>query len=211
MKQVFWIGPGDEAVIFRAGPMSATPSTMLAIGTPMPAFQLPDYNGRLVSSQDFASAPALLVAFICPHCPFVRHIRAGLATFTTEYLARGLAIVGINSNDVRAFPQDDPAGMRREAQSMGYGFPYLFDETQQVAKDFHAACTPDLFLFDRSRRLVYRGQFDDSRPGGSIAVTGRDIREAADAVLAGLPITGPQRASIGCNIKWKPGNEPAYV
>ena len=191
--------------------MTATPSTMLALGTPMPAFQLQDYDGRLVSPKDFAAAPALLVAFICPHCPFVRHIRAGFAAFTTEYLARGLAVIGINSNDVAAFPQDDPAGMRREAQSAGYQFPYLFDETQQVARDFHAACTPDLFLFDSSRRLVYRGQFDDSRPSGRTPVTGRDIREAADAVLAGLPITGTQRASIGCNIKWKRGNEPSHA
>jgi peroxiredoxin len=190
--------------------MTATPSTMLALGTPMPAFQLQDYDGRTVTAQDFAAARALLVAFICPHCPFVRHIRAGLAAFTTEYLARGLAVVGINSNDVTAFPQDDPAGMRREAETAGYRFPYLFDETQQVAKAFHAACTPDLFLFDASRRLVYRGQFDDSRPRSDVPVTGRDIREAADAVLAGLPVVGTQRASIGCNIKWKRGNEPSY-
>jgi peroxiredoxin len=188
--------------------MTATPSTMLALGTPMPAFQLQDYDGRAVTGQDFAAARALLVAFICPHCPFVRHIRAGFATFTTEYLTRGLAVVGVNSNDISAFPQDDTAGMRREAETAGYKFPYLFDETQQVAKAFRAACTPDLFLFDASRRLVYRGQFDDSRPRSDMPVTGRDIREAADAVLAGLPVVGTQRPSIGCNIKWKAGNEP---
>ena len=183
---------------------------MLAIGTAMPPFRLSDFDGRPVSSSDFSKSPAMLVAFICPHCPFVRHVRAGFASFAREYGGRGLAIVGINSNDVGAFPQDDPAGMRREAESAGYTFPYLFDETQQTAKDFHAACTPDLFLFDGARRLVYRGQFDDSRPSGTTPVTGRDIREAADAVLAGLPVTGQQRASIGCNIKWKPGNEPDY-
>ena len=183
---------------------------MLAIGTAMPPFRLPDYSGAMVSSADFAKAPAMLVAFICPHCPFVRHVRNGFSTFASEYGARGLAIVGINSNDVDAFPQDDPAGMRLEAEAAGYTFPYLFDETQQAAKDFHAACTPDLFLFDGARRLAYRGQFDDSRPRGTAPVTGRDIREAADAGLAGLPVTGPQRASIGCNIKWKAGNEPVY-
>jgi len=183
---------------------------MLAIGTAMPSFRLSDYNGAIVSSADFAKAPAMLVAFICPHCPFVRHVRNGFSKFASEYRTRGLAIVGINSNDVDAFPQDDPAGMRREAEAAGYTFPYLFDETQQAAKDFHAACTPDLFLFDGARRLAYRGQFDDSRPRGTAPVTGRDIREAADAVLAGLPVTGQQRASIGCNIKWKAGNAPDY-
>lgn len=190
--------------------MTATPSTMLAIGTAMPAFQLPDHGGTMVSSADFAKAPAMLVAFICPHCPFVRHVRDGFSTFASEYRTRGLAIVGINSNDVEAFPDDGPAGMRREAEIAGYTFPYLFDETQQAAKDFQAACTPDLFLFDGARRLAYRGQFDDSRPNGKAPVTGHDIREATDAVLAGLPVTGQQRASIGCNIKWKAGNEPGY-
>jgi peroxiredoxin len=183
---------------------------MLALGTPMPAFRLPDYNGKTVSSAALAGAPATLIAFICPHCPFVRHIRAGFSAFAKEYGARGLAIVGINSNDVEAFPQDDQAGMRREAESAGYTFPYLVDESQQVARDFQAACTPDLFLFDGNRRLAYRGQFDDSRPRGTAPVTGRDIREAADAVLAGLPVSGQQRASVGCNIKWKRGHEPDY-
>ena len=157
--------------------MTATPSTMLAIGTAMPSFRLPDFDGREVSSADFAKAPAMLVAFLCPHCPFVRHVRAGFSTFASEYRARGLAIVGINSNDVEAFPDDGPAGMRHEAETAGYTFPYLFDETQQAAKDFQAACTPDLFLFDGARRLAYRGQFDDSRPRGTAPVTGRDIRD----------------------------------
>lgn len=190
--------------------MAATPSTMLPLGTRLPAFALPDFDRRLVSSDDFAQAPALLVAFICRHCPFVRHIRAELSRFAREYQARGLAIVAINSNDIVAFPDDAPEGMRAEAMEAGYVFPYLFDETQAVAKLFRAACTPDLFLFDRDRRLVYRGQFDDSRPRTSTPVTGRDIRAAADEVLAAREVSAPQRPSIGCNIKWKPGNEPDY-
>lgn len=190
--------------------MAATPSTMLPLGTTLPAFTLPDFDGRVVSSSDFAASRALLVAFICPHCPFVRHVRQGFAAFAREYQPRGLAIVAVNSNDVGAFPEDGPDGMRHEARTAGYVFPYLFDETQQVAKDFRAACTPDLFLFDAGRRLVYRGQFDDSRPRGAAPVTGHDIRAAVDAVLAGLPVEGPQRPSVGCNIKWKAGSEPHY-
>src|SRR5262249_43702379 len=143
--------------------MTATPSTMLALGTPLPAFELPDVDGRMVSSADFDRAPALLIAFICQHCPFVRHIRPEFARFAREYQPLGLAIVAINSNDVEAFPQDGLEGMREEARGAGYVFPYVFDESQAVAKLFRAACTPDLFLFDSSRRLVYRGQFDDSR------------------------------------------------
>ena len=190
--------------------MVATPSTMLALGTPLPAFSLPDFDGRLVSSSDFAQAPALLVAFICQHCPFVRHIRSEFSRFAREYQARGLAIVAINSNDIDAFPQDAPDGMREESRSAGYVFPYLFDESQAVAKLYRAACTPDLFLFDASRRLVYRGQFDDSRPRAATPITGRDIRAAADAVLESRPVPAAHRPSIGCNIKWKPGNEPEY-
>ena len=177
--------------------MTATPSTMLAIGTAMPPFRLPDFDGRLVSSGDFAKSPAMLVAFICPHCPFVRHVRAGFASFAREYGGRGLAIVGINSNDVGAFPQDDPAGMRREAESAGYTFPYLFDETQQAAKDFHAACTPDLFLFDGARRLAYRGQFDDSRPqrhrAGDRPRHPRGRRRGAGGVAGHGPAAGEHR------------------
>jgi len=190
--------------------MTATPSTMLPLGTPLPSFVLPDFDGRAVSSMDFDRAPALLVAFICRHCPFVRHIRSEFARFASEYQARGLAIVAINSNDVEAFPQDGPDGMREEAHEAGYVFPYLFDDSQAVAKLFKAACTPDLFLFDSFRQLVYRGQFDDSRPRSSTAITGRDLRAAADAVLAFAPVSTTQRPSIGCNIKWKPGNEPEY-
>jgi len=183
---------------------------MLALGTPLPAFSLPDFDGRIVSSSDFGQAPALLVAFICQHCPFVRHIRSEFSRFAREYQARGLAIVAINSNDIDAFPQDAPDGMREESRSAGYVFPYLFDESQAVAKLYRAACTPDLFLFDSSRRLVYRGQFDDSRPRAATPITGRDIRAAADAVLESRPVPAAQRPSIGCNIKWKPGNEPDY-
>jgi len=191
--------------------MTATPSTMLALGTSLPSFVLPDFDGRSVSSADFDRAPALLVAFICQHCPFVRHIRTEFARFAKEYQARGLAIVAINSNDIAAFPDDGPDGMREEARGAGYVFPYLFDKSQAVAKLFRAACTPDLFLFDASRRLVYRGQFDDSRPRNSTPITGRDLRAAADAVLASRPVSETQRPSIGCNIKWKPGNEPDYL
>ena len=189
--------------------MTATPSTMLPLGTTMPAFRLPTAEGEIISSDAFASRP-LLVAFICHHCPFVRHIRQEFARFASEFQGRGLAIVAINSNDSIAFPEDGPEGMMREAQEAGYTFPYLFDETQQVAKAFKAACTPDLFLFDAQGRLVYRGQFDSSRPRSAVPVTGADIRAAATDVLLGNPVSVEQRPSVGCNIKWKRGNEPDY-
>jgi peroxiredoxin len=188
--------------------MTATPSTMLALGTPLPAFRLPDFDGRLVSPDDVRDAPALLVAFICHHCPFVRHIRHEFARMTRDYQARGLAVIAINSNDIEEFPEDGPEGMRQEAREAGYAFPYLFDESQEVARAFRAACTPDLFLFDAARTLVYRGQFDGSRPRNAVAVTGIDLRAACDAVLDGRPVPATQTPSIGCNIKWKPGNEP---
>lgn len=190
--------------------MTATPSTMLALGTPLPAFQLPDLDGRLMASDDVRDALALLVAFICPHCPFVRHIRHEFARVAREYQARGLAVIAINSNDIEEFPEDGPEGMRQEARDAGYTFPYLFDESQNVAQAFRAACTPDLFLFDAVRRLVYRGQFDGSRPRNSVIVSGNDLRAACDAVLEGRPVPASQTPSIGCNIKWKPGNEPNY-
>jgi peroxiredoxin len=183
---------------------------MLPLGTPIPAFRLPNLDGRMVSPDDFTDAPALLVAFICHHCPFVRHIRHEFSRWAAEYQSRGLAVIAINSNDVIAFPEDGPDGMRQEASDAGYFFPYLFDETQDVAKLFRAACTPDLFLFDAQRTLVYRGQFDDSRPRNSVPVTGHDLRAAADAVLGAREVPTAQKASIGCNIKWKPGNEPDY-
>lgn len=183
---------------------------MLALGTPVPSFRLPDLDGRLVSPEDFTSAPALLVAFICHHCPFVRHIRQEFSRFAAEYQARGLALIAINSNDITAFPEDGPEGMRQEASEAGYAFPYLFDESQDIAKVFRAACTPDLFLFDGARTLVYRGQFDDSRPRNTVPVTGRDLRAACDALLSGRAVPERQTPSIGCNIKWRRGNEPAY-
>lgn len=183
--------------------MAATPSTMLALGTALPAFSLRDYAGHPWSDQDFQRSPALVVTFICPHCPFVQHIRQELARFAKDYQARGLAVVAINPNDPIAYPVDDAANMKREADSAGYTFPYLVDEEQLVARAFSAACTPDFFLFDAARRLVYRGQFDDSRPSGSIPVTGASLRSAADALLDGLEVPVGQRPSIGCSIKWK--------
>ena len=183
---------------------------MLALGTRLPWFRLPDLDGRLISPDDVREAPALLVAFICHHCPFVRHVRPEFARFAREYQLRGLAVIAINSNDIDEFPEDGPDGMRQEARDAGYVFPYLFDESQQVAKAFRAACTPDLFLFDAARALVYRGQFDGSRPRNAVPVTGGDLRTASDAVLEGRPVVSRQTPSVGCNIKWKPGNEPNY-
>jgi peroxiredoxin len=183
---------------------------MLELGTPAPDFVLPDFDGRRHSLGDFAGAPALLVVFICEHCPFVRHVRAAFAALAREYRPRGLAVVAINSNDLGAYPQDGPDAMRAEAAQLGYVFPYLLDESQAVAKDYHAACTPDFFLFDGARRLAYRGQFDDSRPGNGRPVTGADLRAAVDAVLAGRAPAQEQFPSLGCNIKWRPGNAPAW-
>jgi thiol-disulfide isomerase/thioredoxin len=191
--------------------MAETPSTMLALGTPAPAFRLADPSGRVVALDEFADAPALLVAFICNHCPFVRHIRPGLARFAREYRERGLAVVAINANDVASYPADAPAEMAKEVVSAGYVFPYLYDATQEVAKAYRAACTPEFYLFDRDRRLVYRGQFDDSRPGNGRPVTGANLRAAADAALAGRAPAADQHPSVGCNIKWKPGNAPPYA
>ncbi|MBY0588135.1 thioredoxin family protein [bacterium] len=191
--------------------MALTPSTMLPLGTPAPEFRLRDVNtSKMVSLDDFKTSPALLIMFICNHCPYVKHVRAGLADLTNEYLSRGVGIVGISSNDVATHPDDGPEKMVEEAIQAGYRFPYLFDETQQVAHAYHAACTPDFFLFDGEQKLAYRGQLDDSRPGNGIPVTGKDLRQAIEAVLAHQPIPAEQRPSIGCNIKWKAGNEPAY-
>jgi peroxiredoxin len=182
--------------------MAATESTMLPLGTPAPSFRLPDYAGKPVALEDYAAAPGLVVAFICNHCPFVKHIRAELARFAREYEPRGVALLAINSNDYTAYPQDAPAAMAEEARNAGYTFPYLVDETQAVAKAYQAACTPDFYLFDRDRKLVYRGQFDSSRPGRG-APSGADLRAAADALLAHRAIPADQKPSIGCNIKWK--------
>ncbi len=190
--------------------MVETPSTMPALGMPAPYFRLPDPWGKLVSLDDFKAAPALLVIFLCNHCPYVQHIRAGLAKLAREYQARGVAIVGINSNDIASYPEDAPEKMAEEIKTAGYTFPYLYDETQEVAKAYRAACTPDFYLFDRARRLAYRGQMDSSRPSNNLPVTGADLRAALDAVLAGQPVPAEQKPSIGCNIKWKPGNAPDY-
>lgn len=189
--------------------MAQTPSTMLPLGTPAPDFALPNIDGRTVSLGDFANQP-LLVAFLCNHCPFVKHLRASLAEFGREYQARGLAMVGISSNDVENYPADSPDRMVEEARDAGYTFPYLYDATQDVAKAYRAACTPDFFLFDRAGTLVYRGQYDASRPGNGKPVTGADLRAAVDALLTGKPVPATQQPSIGCNIKWIPGKEPAY-
>ncbi|HEX5315987.1 MAG TPA: thioredoxin family protein, partial [Candidatus Kapabacteria bacterium] len=183
-----------------------TPSTMLPLGTTAPDFKLPDPSGKVTSLSDFKNTPALLVAFICNHCPFVKHIRDEFAAFAKEYQARGVGIVAISSNDAANYPDDSPAKMAEESKQAGYTFPYLYDETQEVAKAYRAACTPDFFLFDRDHRLVYRGQFDDSRPSNGRPVTGKDLRNALDAVLAGQAIGGDQKPSVGCNIKWKREN-----
>jgi peroxiredoxin len=190
--------------------MIAVNSTMLPLGTKAPDFRLPDAAGKMISLAELQGAPALLVVFMCNHCPYVKHIRAGLAQLARDYLPRGVAMVGINSNDVENYPADSPARMAEEAKAAGYLFPYLYDETQSVAKAYRAACTPDFYVFDAGQRLVYRGQMDDSRPGSSLPVTGKDLRAALEAALSGKPVPSSQKPSIGCNIKWKPGNEPEY-
>lgn len=183
---------------------------MLPLGTSAPDFKLPDTKGKIISLADFSDKTALVVVFMCNHCPYVIHIREGLAQFARDYAAKNVGIAGINSNNAQSHPADSPAKMKDEVKAAGYVFPYLYDETQAVAKSYRAACTPDIFLFDKNRRLVYRGQFDDSRPGNGVPVTGKDLRAALDDVLAGQPVSANQKAGIGCNIKWKPGNEPDY-
>ena len=191
--------------------MAETPSTMLPLGTRLPTFSLEDsVSGRSISTEDFTDREALLVMFICNHCPFVVHVVDELGRVARDYLQRGVGIVAINSNDVRIYPQDGPGHMKALAEREGWEFPYLLDATQQVAKDYRAACTPDFFLFDGERKLAYRGQLDDSRPGSRIPVTGRDLRAALDAVLGGEAVSSSQAASLGCNIKWAPGNAPEY-
>jgi peroxiredoxin len=190
--------------------MAATPSTMLDLGTALPAFQLPDYSGKIVSSADVSGAKGLLVLFVSVHCPFVKLIQAEVGRFAAEYLPKGLQIVAIGANDLASHPQDGPDGMKGQASANGWTFPYLVDASQEVAKAFKAACTPDLFLFDAKGTLAYRGQFDGARPGNGVAVTGADLRAAADRVLAGETVPAEQRPSIGCNIKWRAGNEPDY-
>ncbi|MCA8998424.1 MAG: thioredoxin family protein [Planctomycetaceae bacterium] len=189
--------------------MVKTASTMLPLGSHAPDFSLPNVDGNTVSLADFQGKP-LLVVFMCNHCPFVIHLREQLAQFGKEYQDKGLAMVGISSNDIATHPQDGPEEMKAEARNAGYTFPYLYDATQNVAKSYRAACTPDFFLFDVEHKLVYRGQFDDSRPQSGVPATGEDLRRAVDAVLSGQPVTDHQKPSIGCNIKWKSGCEPDY-
>lgn len=190
--------------------MVRTASTMLPLGTHAPDFRLPNVDGQAVSRDDFRGKPALLVVFMCNHCPFVKHIAPALAALAREYQQKGVGIVGINSNDVANYPADSPEQMVAEAEAQGYTFPYLYDDTQEVAKAYRAACTPDFYLFDKDRKLAYRGQLDSSRPDSGIPVTGQDLRAALNAVLASKAVAGTQRPSIGCNIKWKAGNEPDY-
>lgn len=189
--------------------MVKTASTMKKLGSPAPDFKLVNVDGRIVGLNEFQTKP-LLVMFMCNHCPFVKHVADGLTKLANDYLPKGVAIVGINSNDATAHPHDSPEQMIHEAELRGYPFPYLFDETQEVAKAYGAACTPDFFLYDKNHQLVYRGQLDASRPGNNIPVTGSDLRAALDALLAGKPAPEKQTPSIGCNIKWKSGNEPQY-
>jgi peroxiredoxin len=190
--------------------MVLTPSTMLPLGTKAPDFSLVNVDGRTVKLADLRQAPALLVIFMCNHCPYVKHVATELATLTSEYEAKGVAVVGINSNDVANYPADSPEQMAAEVKQRGYTFPYLYDETQDVAIAYRAACTPDFYVFDAGQKLVYRGQMDGSRPDSGIPVTGADLRAALDAVLAGKKPAAEQRPSIGCNIKWKPGGAPDY-
>lgn len=191
--------------------MVKTASTMLPLGTHASDFVLKNViDDKLVSLNDFEGRPGLLVMFLCNHCPFVKHLQAALAEFGQEYQPQGLGIVAINSNDVTAHPDDGPDKMKLLAQQAGYTFPYLFDSTQEVAQTYKAACTPDFFLFDKNQLLAYRGQFDSSRPGNGQPITGADLRATVDLVLAGEPVPAEQKPSIGCNIKWKSGKEPAY-
>jgi peroxiredoxin len=190
--------------------MSETPSRMIELGTTAPDFFLPDtVRGQKVSLKTFGGKKAVLVMFICPHCPFVKHVQNELASLGRDYAEREVGIVAISSNDAESYPEDSPPRLKEMAERLGFSFPFCYDENQEIARAYGAACTPDFFLFDASRRLVYRGQLDDSRPGNGVPVTGIDLRRAMDAVLANLPVNANQKPSIGCNIKWKPGNDPS--
>ncbi|MGF1569699.1 MAG: thioredoxin family protein [Nodosilinea sp.] len=186
-------------------------STMLPLGTAAPKFTLPDVvSGQTITLATFADAPALLVMFICAHCPFVKHVETELARLGQDYGPQGLGIVAISANSLQTHPQDGPEQLKAQAQTYGFTFPYCFDASQETAKQYTAACTPDFFVFDQAKTLVYRGQLDDSRPSNGLPVTGKDLRAALDAALAGKPVPTEQKPSIGCNIKWTPGNEPIY-
>ena len=192
--------------------MALKESTMLALGTQMPDFVLPDVRTQtMISPETFREKAALLVMFICRHCPYVVHVQDELTRLGQDYAKKDLGILGISSNDITEYSADAPIRLKEMAEQLGWEFPYCYDETQAVAKAFTAACTPDFFVFDHQRYLVYRGQLDDSRPGNGKPVNGQDLRTALDAVLGGQPVTNQQRPSAGCNIKWKPGNEPAYA
>jgi peroxiredoxin len=191
--------------------MVKTASTMLALGTTAPKFQLPDVvSGETISLATFSGSKALLVMFICQHCPFVRHVQSELAKIGHDYRNHPLGIVAISANDVANYPDDSPEKLKQMAQELNFNFPVCYDESQSVSKSYTAACTPDFFLFDGSNKLVYRGQLDDSRPSNGVPVTGQDLRQAINAVLQDREIDFEQKPSIGCNIKWKPGNEPDY-
>lgn len=190
--------------------MVRTPSTMLPLGTAAPDFSLPNVDGRMLSLGDVVGERGTVVMFICNHCPFVKHVADQLAQLGRDYASRGIGFVAISSNDVSGHPADSPEQMVHEAESRGYPFPYLYDETQEVARDYRAACTPDFFAFDAGRNLAYRGQLDGSRPGNGVPVDGADLRAALDALVAGRKPADMQRPSLGCNIKWKPGQEPEY-
>ena len=190
--------------------MVRTPSTMLPLGTEAEDFSLTNIDGRTLSFADVAGERGTVLMFICNHCPFVKHVANELAAIGYEYMPKGVGMVAINSNDVSAHPADSPEQMIHESEQRGYSFPYLFDETQEVAKAYGAACTPDFYLFDGNHKLVYRGQLDGSRPDSGVPVTGEDLRKAIDALLESRPLPQPQHPSIGCNIKWRPGNEPQY-
>ncbi|REL33414.1 thioredoxin family protein [Rhodohalobacter sp. SW132] len=190
--------------------MSAVNSTMLELGTKAPGFSLPDTDGNTVSLDDFKDADGLLVMFICNHCPYVKNIKQELVRYAKDFESRGLKVVAISSNDVDNYPDDSPEKMKEDVEAFGYPFPYLYDETQEVAKKYKAACTPDFFLFDENLELAYRGQFDSSRPGNGVKPTGEDLREATNKMLSGKPVPEDQIPSVGCNIKWKKGNEPEY-
>jgi peroxiredoxin len=190
--------------------MAVTPSTMLPLGTQAPDFELPDTKGNMVKLKDFKNKKGLLVIFMCNHCPFVKHVLKKMVRIIKDYQANGIATVGINSNDVENYPDDNPEKMAQNASENSFTFPYLYDEDQSVARSYKAACTPDFFLFDRNHKLIYRGQMDESRPGNDIPITGSDLTNAMDALLEGKAVNKHQKPSMGCNIKWKPGNEPVY-